>query len=204
MNPEIWIALAAANFFSAVSPGQNVALVGSATARGGLAGGMAATGGILVAEIVWSISALLLVIGSREASPVLWNGLQMGSGLFLLVFGIRSWRAVTNSPAKAASTGARHGWIAIRGFWIGLANPITLIFFLSLFPVLVPSDIAQISPALIAFCASAIVISAAAGLAPYLAVSGLLARQGLGRVLERASSGALVLLGALVILRFFV
>lgn len=38
MTPEIWIALAAANFMASLVPGQNAAFVGSATARAGVWG----------------------------------------------------------------------------------------------------------------------------------------------------------------------
>ena len=199
MTLETWTALAAANLLASIAPGQNVALVGATTVRSGLRGGMLAIGGILVAELVWSCLALFLALGAREVSPTLFGALQAASGAFLLCFGAATLRA---RPGRDEAEARRRCRPALDGVWIGLANPLALIFFLSLFPSFVAEDARATSPAVLLFYASAVLASSAAGLVPWLALSGALARAGLAaRSLTILSGLALIGLGALVLLR---
>lgn len=203
MTPEIWIALAAANFMASMVPGQNAALVGSATARAGMSGDGLATTGILAAEMIWSVAALVIALGARELDPRLWTALQIGSGIVLVALGYLTFRAsrATGPGAVRPRSGLR---IAAQGLWIGLANPIALVFFLSLFPAFVPAGNSQADAGMLVFYASAILVSSAAGLAPYLVVSGALARGGFAAPLQMSCGGMLVVLGGLVLVRLAV
>ncbi|MEM5541147.1 LysE family transporter [Sulfitobacter sp. AS92] len=200
MTPEIWIALAAANFMASLVPGQNAAFVGSATARAGVWGGGLATSGILAAEMIWSVAALLIALGARELDPRLWTALQIGSGIVLVALGYLTFRAsgATGPGAVRPRSGLR---ISAQGLWIGLANPIALVFFLSLFPAFVPAGSTQADAGMVLFYASAILASSAAGIAPYLVVSGALARGGFSVPLQMSCGSMLVLLGGLVLVR---
>ncbi|MBW8640097.1 LysE family transporter [Hoeflea sp. WL0058] len=201
MNAEIWFALAAANFAASVAPGQNVALVGSATARTGLVGGTAALLGILVAELIWSVLALTLAVTAREVSPILFTCLKAASGGFLFWLGMSLLREGPSAASDAAAPAGCFARFTLDGFWIGLANPLALIFFLSLFPGLV-SDLGDTTdPMVLACCVSAILLSSAAGLAPWLVSSGALAKIGFARHLHVLSGGALLVMGVLVTFR---
>ena len=87
MTIELRFALAAANFAASVAPGQTVALVGAAV-RAGLVGGVAAVAGILVAEFVWSVPALALLLGASDVSPALFAGLQLTSVVSRIWIGV--------------------------------------------------------------------------------------------------------------------
>lgn len=200
MSLEIWIALAAANFIASLVPGQNAALIGSSTARSGLPGGSFAMAGILAAELIWSVAALVIALGARELSPTLWTALQIGSGIVLLALGLHTLRA---APVDAIDVGRapRRAHVAAHGLWIGLANPMALVFFLSLFPAFVPVNATAPDLGMLVFYASAVVASSAAGLVPYVIASNALAKGGLAVPLQISCSGMLVLLGGLVLLR---
>lgn len=203
MSLEIWIALAAANFMASLVPGQNAALVGSATARAGLAGGSFAAIGILAAEMIWSVAALVVALSARELSPMFWTALQIGSGLVLLGLGVLTLRA--SHACEAGNALSRSGRrLAAQGLWIGLANPLALVFFLSLFPAFVPAGATDADAGMLAFYGSAVLVSSAAGLAPYVAASNALARGGLAAPLQLSCGGMLVLLGGLVLVRLAV
>ncbi|WP_176440829.1 LysE family translocator [Oceanicola sp. 22II-s10i] len=195
MTPEIWITLAAANFAAYLAPGQNVALVGAATARGGLFGGLVATGGILVAELIWAAIALALTLTAREVADGVLLGVQLGGGAFLVWSGARMLRApaVTVANRVPSVNGALR--LAALGTWGGLANPLALIFFVSIFPGLIGS-IADEPPAqLLVFCGSAVVLSSFAALTPYLAASQVLVKAGGQKLLKGLSGGALLCVG---------
>lgn len=200
MSLEIWIALAAANFVASLVPGQNAALIGSATARSGLHGGSFAIIGILAAELIWSVAALVIALSARELSPALWTALQIGSGLVLLSLGVLTFR---DTQADRVETDRARGCtcIAVQGLWVGLANPMALVFFLSLFPAFVPPDSTGTDANMLGFYASAVVASSFAGLVPYLAVSSALAKGGFAVSLQMCCGGMLVVLGGLVLAR---
>ncbi|MCB1347561.1 MAG: LysE family transporter [Maritimibacter sp.] len=201
MTTELWFALVAANFAASVAPGQNVALVGGAAVRAGLIGGLAAAAGVLVAELAWSVLALTLLLGARDVSPALFNSLQFvsvvalaGIGLCILRETATGWEAGTDTRCSL-----RH--LVIRGIWIGAANPLALVFFLSLLPGFVPDRTDLADPVTLTAYVSAVLVSTAAGLAPWLVASGLLARTGLGRYLQIFSGSALIAIAGLVLWR---
>ncbi len=200
MSIEIWFAPAAANFVACLSPGQNVACLGAATVRMGLRGGLATVGGILLAELLWSILALSLALGARAVSPALVNFLQLASAFVLVWLGLGILRDSTVGADARARQGKGHIGCVAQGVWVGLANPLALIFFLSLFPGFVSSNADVTDPLVTAFYASAVLVSSAAGLSPYL-VDERLARVSQARGLQMVSGGALLLLGALLLWR---
>lgn len=209
MTIELWFALVAANFAASVAPGQNVALVGGAALRSGLVGGLAAAAGVLVAELAWSVLALTLLLGARDVSPALFTSLQFvsvvalaGIGLCILRESASGWDSGAADPSAARSGAAcSHRRLVLRGIWIGAANPLALVFFLSLLPGFVPDRTDLAEPATLSAYVSAVMISTAAGLAPWLVASGMLARTGLGRYLQLFSGGALIAIAGLVLWR---
>jgi threonine/homoserine/homoserine lactone efflux protein len=201
MTIKIWGALALANFVASLAPGQNMAYLAAAAVRAGPRGGLAALGGILVAELLWSVLALSLALSAREVSPTLFMRLQYASGGFLIWLGFCILKETAVRVGRQDDTGHFNLRCAARGVWVGLANPLALIFFLSLFPGFVSAGTDATDPAVIAFYVSAVLASSAAGLAPYLVTAGVVAQAGQARRLQMISGGSLVILGAVVLLR---
>ncbi|MCB1357316.1 MAG: LysE family transporter [Maritimibacter sp.] len=199
MTIEHWFALAAANFAASVAPGQNVALVGGAAVRAGLIGGIAAATGILVAELAWSVLALTLLLGAREVSPELFTGLQIVSVLSLAMIGFCILREAVPHAQAVPQAGGSLRRLVIRGVWIGAANPLALVFFLSLLPGFVPENTDLSDPATLGAYVSAVMVSTMAGLAPWLVASGLIGRTRLGHYLQVFSGGALIAIAGLVL-----
>jgi threonine/homoserine/homoserine lactone efflux protein len=163
MSMEIWVALAAANFVASLAPGQNVAYLGAATVRVGLRGGLAAVAGILVAELLWSLLALSLALGARKVSPELFEALQLASAFVLVWLGVSILRDSVAATDPAARRGRGRVGCVAQGVWVGLANPLALIFFLSLFPGFVSGTPDLGDPSVITFYVSAVLVSSAAG-----------------------------------------
>lgn len=197
MTAQIWIALATANFFACLAPGQNAALLGAATARSGLAGGLVAGAGILLAEFVWALIAIYLTFGAREIAGESFVLLQIASAAVLIWFGVKAIRDGVGTGTVKPHNGYRG--LFCDGVVIGLANPLALVFFLSVFPAFVPPEASGAHAAF--FFVSAIILSSVAGLAPYLAAGGVLRRSGHSATLHLLSGGALAGAGGILLLK---
>lgn len=197
MTAQIWIALATANFFACLAPGQNAALMGAAAARSGPIGGGFAMLGILLAELAWAAIAIYLTFGARELAGDTFVLLQIASAGVLIWFGIGAMREGVGARGFKVHRGAL-GLVG-DGIVVGLANPLALVFFLSVFPAFVPAGTSGSGAAL--FFVSAILVSSAAGLAPYLAAGGMLRRAGHTNLLHLVSGGALAGTGGLLLLK---
>ena len=137
MTAQIWIALATANFFACLAPGQNAALMGAAAARSGPIGGGFAMLGILLAELAWAAIAIYLTFGARELAGDTFVLLQIASAGVLIWFGIGAMREGVGARGFKVHRGAL-GLVG-DGIVVGLANPLALVFFLSVFPAFVPA-----------------------------------------------------------------
>ncbi|MDF2235064.1 LysE family transporter [Albimonas sp. CAU 1670] len=201
MTTDIWIALAAANFAASVAPGQNVAFVGAATARSGLAGGAAAIGGILAAEAAWTVLAVGLILKARAVEPELLLALQAAGGAALIWCGWRALRSAVALPQAVCGLPPLRARLAAEGLWVGLANPLALMFFVSLLPSLLGGGAAALGPRETGLCIAVVVASSAAALTPYLAVSTALVQAGLARGLNLISAASLLVVGAFAVSR---
>lgn len=197
MTAEIWIALATANFFACLAPGQNAALLGAATARSGLSGGLVAGAGILLAELIWASIAIYLTFGAREVAGESFILMQIASAAVLIWFGVKAMRDGVKTGAVKPHKG--YAGLLSDGVVIGLANPLALVFFLSVFPAFVPPESSGRYAAL--FFVSAILVSSIAGLVPYLAAGGVLRRSGHSATLHLVSGGALAGAGGILLLK---
>ncbi len=200
MTLEIWIALAAANFVACLAPGQNAALITAAAARSGAVRGGVAMIGILVAELIWALIAIYLTFGARELAGDAFVLMQIGSAGLLVWFGIAT--ISSSSGGQQAASGSGLSRLLRNGVFVGLANPLALVFFLSVFPAFVPQGATGFGSAV--FFVSAILLSSAAGLAPYLAAGDVIGRAGKGLVLQFLSGGALAGTGVLLLARLAV
>lgn len=197
MTLQIWIALATANFLACLAPGQNAALMGAAAARSGPIGGLFAMIGILLAELAWAAIAIHLTFGAQELVGDTYVVLQVASAGVLIWFGIGAMReGVGSGPVKPHKSAL--GLVG-DGIIVGLANPLALIFFLSVFPVFVPPGTSGAGAAF--FFVSAILVSSLAGLAPYFAVGGILRRAGHTAALHLISGGALAGTGSILLFK---
>ena len=133
MTSELWITLAAANLAADLAPGQNMAYIGAATARSGLPGGVAAVIGILVSELIWTGIAMALILTARDIDANAMLVFQGGGGLVLVWSGLRVLRS-SSEGTNAVRVVSGYGRTALLGVWVGLANPLALIFFVSIFP----------------------------------------------------------------------
>ncbi|MGH1576458.1 LysE family translocator [Planktotalea sp.] len=200
MTLEIWIAFAFANFISAVAPGQNVALVGASTARIGARGGYIALCGILIADFMWCLIALGLALGAKNISSDVLLTVQILSGFILVLLGLKIIRSTsTISAMPNAKTKTSPAKLVLSGICIGFANPLTLVFFLTLFPAFMPEQTNGASLGIAVFFSSAVILSGFAALFPYILASFALSKAGLSKALNIVSGGSLAAVGGMVL-----
>jgi threonine/homoserine/homoserine lactone efflux protein len=144
----IFFTVAFAHFLALLSPGPDfVLLVKSAIKHGGKKSiGVAA--GIASANAVY-ISLCLVGVGSILASSVtIMIVLKIAGGLFLTYLAFMALKAKKTSYSDLAIISAEHGKSEttfvkemLTGFMSGILNPKNLLFYLSLFTVVLTSDV---------------------------------------------------------------
>jgi threonine/homoserine/homoserine lactone efflux protein len=119
-------------FLAIPGPG-NLALVTS-TGKGGLAGGMAATLGVIAGDqvLIWLAVAGLAAL--LTASPVLFTGVQWLGAAYLAWLG---FRMITARPGDAPVLQIRAGQYFRQALLITLLNPKAIVFYMAFFPLFV-------------------------------------------------------------------
>ena len=133
-------ALVGTMFAIAIVPGSSDLLVVGRAIASGFAHGAAVTIGIVVADYLFILAALLSLEFVATEHRQLFAWVQYAGGLYLIAFGIMIWRGrhrgadldVRRAPSLAASCGA--------GFLTTLADPKAILFYFSLLPAFVAMD----------------------------------------------------------------
>ena len=203
MSTEIWFALAATKFASSIAPGQNVAFVSAATTRSGFLGGVASLTGILVAEFVWVVLAVFFAVRLLEVSPFLIHTMQLAGGLMLAYFGFSILREMNFGKLAHAPT-CRYAHYAVKGAWIGLANPLAFMFFAALFPGFLFQMTDEPDAASLILCIPVVLTSSACGLILWMVATRVLSvNKSIANVVNYISGTTLLILGARAFLKFF-
>ena len=133
MPLSAYLAFVAASVALVLLPGPNVAMIVGTTLKHGRRAGFATVAGTSAASILqlaalcWGFAIILAQAGAAFAI-LRWAGVA-----YLLVLGIRAWRAPAR-PLEARS-GARSGRKAFAsGFAVALTNPKTLLFYGAFLP----------------------------------------------------------------------
>ncbi len=148
------VALFAVDLVAAVSPGPNFLIVTASSMRQGRSHGIASVLGILSANLIWVLGALLGLSLVFELVPWLYGIAKLLGGGYLLSLAIQYWRA----PAHIGSADTRppmHSRSSyLRGFLTGLTNPKSLVYFGSVFTLFVGPS----SPLWVEVAAGAVVL----------------------------------------------
>ncbi|MBB2486144.1 LysE family translocator [Mitsuaria sp. WAJ17] len=119
-------------FLAIPGPG-NLALI-SATAQGGVRGGMAATLGVILGDQVLMWAAVAGVAALLAASPTAFSVVQWGGALYL---GWLGWQMLRARPGEAAALQLKPGHFLRQAMLITLLNPKAIVFYMAFFPLFV-------------------------------------------------------------------
>ena len=119
-------------FLAIPGPG-NLALITS-TGKGGVAGGLAATLGVIAGDQVLMWAAVAGVATLLAASPALFHGVQWLGAAYLAWLG---WKMITAKPGDAPVLQIRAGQYFRQAMAITLLNPKAIVFYMAFFPLFV-------------------------------------------------------------------
>lgn len=143
------VTVVAAHFLALVSPGPDFLMIVRSSMRVGKQGAIGVAGGIAVANGLYIALCIVGVGAVLAASLVAMTILKLIGGLFLVYIAIQAlrtprdaYRALLHSSRAEASAGARAFWREFSaGFISGIANPKSVIFYLSLFSVVLTKEV---------------------------------------------------------------
>ena len=119
-------------FLAIPGPG-NLALVTS-TSKGGMAGGLAATLGVILGDQVLMWSAVAGVAALLAAYPEAFAAVQWLGAAYLAWLGIKMLLA---KPGAAPVLNIKAGPYLRQALWITLLNPKAILFYMAFFPLFV-------------------------------------------------------------------
>ena len=136
MTLRTWWLFVMMSFVVSATPGPNMLLIMSSSARHGARSALAAMAGCMTALVIMmSISAAGLG-ALLQAFPAVFDALRWTGADYLIYLGIRSWRAPAPDAAPSAQTmpAARGGALFRRGFLVAASNPKAILFAAAFLP----------------------------------------------------------------------
>lgn len=146
---DLLLSIAVIHLLACLSPGPDIFLVVLNSLRHGWRTGIATTAGILTGVAVQITLGIAGISYLVTRSAVLHDGLALAGGAWLLHLGWRGLRAAAPAPAGPGAPPSGPGVRELRGYadaWtqgllVNLLNPKALLFFLSLFSVMLGPDV---------------------------------------------------------------
>jgi homoserine/homoserine lactone efflux protein len=134
MPLHLYLAFIAASVILILMPGPNVAVIVSSSISRGVRYGLVAVAGTSSAMVIQLGVMVLGISGVLTFFANWFEWFRWLGVLYLFYLGAQAWR----SPAGSATEAAQHdktAWqIYLRGFFVSLTNPKTLLFYGAFFP----------------------------------------------------------------------
>jgi homoserine/homoserine lactone efflux protein len=192
MHLHLYLGFVLASVILILIPGPNVSLIVANAIASGTRYGLltvAGTSSAIVVQLALTSLGLTATLGVLAGwfEWIRWIGVA-----YLLILGIRQWRAAPVDLTRTRPQPRSFQAIAIRGFLISLTNPKTLLFYGAFFPQFLTPD-APIAPQVALLSLTFFIIAAGLDCGWALAagrVRGVLAIR--GRLRNRLSGGFLV------------
>ena len=150
---------------AAMIPGPTFFIIGRTAMERSRKEALQAVAGAATSAVLWATAALVGTSTLFAIYPSFERTLQLAGGLYLIYLGIQFWRSARIRPKAASAPSALRGNAYLRGLMTDLLNPKTLVFFASIFVLVIKAD----SPLWIR--AAAVVVTATVSLTWYGAVA---------------------------------
>jgi threonine/homoserine/homoserine lactone efflux protein len=178
----------------------NLALL-SSTAKGGIRGGLASTGGIIAGDQVLIWLAVAGVATVLLTTPTLFSAIQWLGAAYLAWLGLKMCLA---KPGQAPVVDIPVGAYFKQSFFITLLNPKAIVFYMAFFPLFLDPSA---TPSLSTFAAMALTAAALAALygmcltlLAHRLAERVKARPWLSQALNKTAGGLLIAFGLRLVL----
>lgn len=190
METSALAALFVAAFVNAALPGPCVILTFGRTARSGVGAGLVVTSGILAGDALLVSAAVGATLGVLALAPAAFPTLKWFGIACLVLLAARSLLAAARPQQQGTRPPTQD---ALAGALVGLSSPYNLVFYLAIFPQVLPSLAADAGAALAVWLTAMGGIAAAqlAVVAVAAGCNGLAGRRG-GRAIDYATAAALL------------
>lgn len=203
MTLQTWWLFVVMTFFVSATPGPNMLLVMTCSARSGLRAAVAAMAGCMTALLaMMSLSAAGLG-ALLQAFPAVFDTLRWIGAAYLAYLGIRAWRAPVQDQSEEAAVpvpAAAPGATFRQGFLVAASNPKAILFAAAFLPQFIQPHEAKL-PQFAILLATFAVIEVSWYLVYALSgqrLSAYLRRAKVLKVFNRLTGGVFVGFGALM------
>ena len=148
MTLTTWWLFVAMTFVVSATPGPNMLLIMSMSARHGVRTAMVGMAGCMTALMaMFGISSAGLG-ALLQAFPAVFDALRLAGAAYLAYLGVQCWRAPVaeagDTQAVAAPTIPAWGAVYRQGFWVAASNPKAILFAAAFFPQFIDPHIPQL------------------------------------------------------------
>jgi threonine/homoserine/homoserine lactone efflux protein len=202
MTLHIWWLFVMMSFVVSGTPGPNMLLVMSSSARHGMRQALATMAGCMTALIAMMCISAAGLGALLQAFPAVFDALRWTGAAYLIYLGIKSWRApvAANLEALPPMASVSGGALFRRGFLVAASNPKAILFAAAFLPQFITTSAARLPQFAILVLSFAVIeggwyLTYAAGgkrIALYLRQASML------RLFNRVTGGAFVGFGALM------
>jgi threonine/homoserine/homoserine lactone efflux protein len=202
MTLHTWWLFVMMSFVVSGTPGPNMLLVMSSSARHGMRQALATMAGCMTALIAMMCISAAGLGALLRAFPAVFDALRWTGAAYLIYLGIKSWRApvAANLEAPPPMASAPGGALFRRGFLVAASNPKAILFAAAFLPQFITPSAARLPQFAILVLSFAVIeggwyLAYAAGgkhIAVYLRQASML------RLFNRVTGGAFVGFGALM------
>jgi threonine/homoserine/homoserine lactone efflux protein len=134
MPLHLYLAFIVASVLLILMPGPNVAIIVATSLSRGARYGLLAVAGTSSAMVIQLGVMVLGISGVLNFFANWFEWLRWAGVLYLLYLGVQAWRSPANSTIEASQQGKTARQIYMRGFFVSLSNPKTLLFYGAFLP----------------------------------------------------------------------
>lgn len=140
MPVELWIGFALSSAVLVAIPGPTVMLVVSYALTRGRRSAWATVPGVALGDLTAMTLSLLGAGAVLAASAALFTALKLVGAVYLVVLGVRLWRAAPRMAPPHARAPDRTGRTFLHAFAVTALNPKGIVFFIAFLPLFVSQD----------------------------------------------------------------
>ena len=139
MALSTWWLFVGMTFVVSATPGPNMLLVMSVSARQGVRAAVQAMTGCMAALLLMMSLSAAGLGALLQSFPAVFDALRLAGAAYLAYLGVKCWRAPVHTPAQGdgeppANVPPTGGSVARQGFLVAASNPKAILFAAAFFP----------------------------------------------------------------------